>query len=131
MGAEKLLTEAACKAAKSKTKLYYLNDGAGLRLRVRPDGSRSWVYRYRLANKEMTAGLGAYPVVSLQVARSKAIEAKQHVSKGDNPSTANRIAKANQIIKGEATFGAVARDWLSQYHLIGYRRPIHLEAALE
>lgn len=113
MGAEKLLTEAACKAAKSKTKLYYLNDGAGLRLRVRPDGSRSWVYRYRLANKEMTAGLGAYPVVSLQVARSKAIEAKQHVSKGDNPSTANRIAKANQIIKGEATFGAVARDWLS------------------
>jgi hypothetical protein len=40
MGAEKLLTEAACKAAKSKTKLYCLNEVAGLRLRVRPDRSR-------------------------------------------------------------------------------------------
>lgn len=33
MAAEKLLTEAACKAAKAK--LYYLNDGAGLRLLIR------------------------------------------------------------------------------------------------
>jgi integrase len=46
------------------------------------------------------------------VARTKALDAKQHVSKGDNPSTAKRIAKANQVIKGEATFGAIAREWL-------------------
>jgi len=29
MVAEKLLTEAACKAAKPKAKMYYLSDGAG------------------------------------------------------------------------------------------------------
>ncbi len=113
MAGEKLLTEAACKAAKPKLKLYYLNDGAGLRLRIRPDGSRTWIYRFRLAGKEMSTGLGSYPQVSLQIARTKAAEAKQHVMKGDNPSTANRIAKANQIIKGEATFGAIARDWMA------------------
>jgi len=113
MAAEKLLTEATCKAAKPKVKLYYLNDGAGLRLRIRPDGSRTWIYRYRLAGKEMSAGLGAYPQVSLQVARTKAIEAKQHVVKGNNPSTENRIAKNNQVIKGEATFGVIAIDWLA------------------
>lgn len=113
MAAEKLLTEASCKAAKPKAKLYYLNDGAGLRLRIRPDGSRTWIYRYRLGGKEMSSGLGAYPKVTLQIARVKIEEARQHVSKGDNPSTANRIAKANQITKGEATFGAIAREWLA------------------
>ena len=65
MAGEKLLTEAACKAAKPKAKLYYLNDGAGLRLRIRPDGSRTWIYRYRLAGNEMSSGLGAYPQISL------------------------------------------------------------------
>lgn len=114
MAAEKILTEASCKAAKPKAKLYYLNDGAGLRLRVRPDGSRTWIYRYRLGGKEKTAGLGSYPTVSLQVARAKALESREHVVKGDSPSTAKRIAKASRIVKGEETFGAIARDWLSR-----------------
>jgi integrase len=112
MTAEKLLTEAACKAAKKRNELYYLSDGAGLRLRIRPDGSKTWVLRYRLSGKEMSTGLGTYPKISLQIARTKALDAKQHVSKGDNPSTVKRIAKANQVIKGEATFGAIAREWL-------------------
>lgn len=112
MASEKRLTEAACKAAKKKDSLYYLSDGAGLRLRIRPDGSKTWVLRYRLSDKEMSTGLGTYPTVSLQVARAKAQEAKQHISKGDNPSIAKRIAKANQVVKSETTFGAIAREWL-------------------
>ncbi len=112
MAAEKLLTEAACKAAKPKTKVYYLNDGNGLRLRIRPNGSKTWILRYRLGGNEMSSGLGTYPKITLQIARTKASEAKGHISKGDNPSTIKRIAKANQIIKGETTFGAIAREWL-------------------
>lgn len=113
MAAEKLLTEASCKAAKPKQDMYYLNDGGGLRLRIKPNGSRSWIYRFRLDGKENTNSLGTYPQVSLQIARTKLAEAKQHVAKGDNPSTAIRIAKANQIIKGAATFGAIAKEWLA------------------
>jgi integrase len=112
MAAEKLLTEAACKTAKPKAKVYYLNDGNGLRLRIRPNGSKTWILRYRLGGNEMSSGLGTYPKITLQVARTKASEAKGHISKGDNPSTVKRIAKANQIIKGETTFGAIAREWL-------------------
>jgi len=112
MAAEKLLTEAACKAAKPKAQLYYLSDGAGLRLRVRPDGSRTWILRYRLNGKELSAGLGPYPKVGIQIARAKATEAKQHVSKGDNPSTAKRIAKSKQIELGETTFELIANEWL-------------------
>lgn len=113
MTAEKLLTEAACKVAKPKAQIYYLNDGAGLRLRVRPDGSRTWILRYRLNGKEMSTGLGSYPKVGIQVARAKAVEAKEHVSKGSNPSTAKRIAKSKQIEIGETTFGLIANEWLN------------------
>ena len=112
MAAEKLLTETACKTAKAKAKLYYLNDGAGLRLRIRPDGSRTWLYRFRLDGKEQTCGLGPYPRVSLLMARTKADEARQHVIGGTNPSTAARVAKASRTVEGQTTFGLIARDWL-------------------
>ena len=52
MAGEKLLTETSCKAAKPKPKTYYLDDGGGLRLRCRPNGGRTWVFRYRLNSKE-------------------------------------------------------------------------------
>ena len=117
MAAEKLLTEASCKTAKPKQDMYYLNDGGGLRLRVKPNGSRSWIYRFRLDGKENTNSLGTYPQVNLQIARTKLAEAKQHVAKGDNPSTAIRIAKANQIIKG-----AIALDQVLQVLRLQARR---------
>ena len=112
MAAEKILTEAACRAAKARGKIYYLNDGAGLRLRVRPDGSRTWIFRYRLNGKELSAGLGAYPTVTLLIARAKAHESKAVAVAGNNVSTEKKIAKAMRITKGSNTFGLLAREWL-------------------
>ena len=112
MAAEKLLSEAACKAAKAKGSIYYLNDGAGLRLRVRPDGSRTWIYRYRLNGKELSAGLGAYPTVTLQIARVKAQQSRLIAKEGRNISSAKRVAKATQVTKGNNTFGLIAVEWL-------------------
>jgi integrase len=113
MAAEKLLTEVACKAAKPKDNVYYLNDGAGLRLRVRQDGSRTWVYRYRLNGKELSAGLGVYPTVGLQAARAKAQEARLIAEGGKNISTAKRIARSEQVVKGGNTFGVISAEWLA------------------
>ena len=76
MAGEKLLSEFACKRAKSKESIYYLNDGAGLRLRVRPNGSKNWILRYRLNAKERNVGLGSYPKITLAIARSKADECR-------------------------------------------------------
>jgi integrase len=112
MAAEKILTEAACKAAKARDSIYYLNDGAGLRLRVRPDGSRTWIFRYRLNGKEMSAGLGAYPTVTLQIARAKALDARALADDGQNISSAKKVAKATQSTKSGNTFGLIAREWL-------------------
>jgi integrase len=112
MAAEKILTEAACKASKAKDNIYYLNDGAGLRLRVRPDGSRTWTFRYRLNGKEMSAGLGAYPTVTLQIARAKAQDARALADNGQNISTAKKVARATRSAKSGNTFGLIAREWL-------------------
>ena len=56
-----------------------------LRLRVQTNGSRNWLFRYKVGGKEKTAGLGAYPQVSLQEARKRALAAKGSVSEGQDP----------------------------------------------
>lgn len=113
MAAGKLLTEAKCKAARAAESIYYLNDGSGLRLRVRPDGSRSWLLRFFIQGKENTQGLGPYPQISLQVARAKASEAKQIVREGLNPSVEARVKKAARAVASETTFGVIAQEWLN------------------
>jgi hypothetical protein len=113
MAAEKLLTEAACKAAKPKSGIYYINDGAGLRMRIRPDGSRTWIFRYRLGGKEMSTGLGPYPTITLQIARAKALEARAIASKGTNPSVERKLAKAEQTSKSGNTFGVISQEWIN------------------
>jgi integrase len=125
MAAEKLLTEARCKAAKATDSVYYLNDGSGLRLRVRPDGSRSWLLRFFIQGKESTQSLGPYPQVSLQIARAKAAEAKQIVREGMNPVVEARVKRAAKVVESETTFGVVAQQWLD--HNSGSWSPHHLE----
>lgn len=112
MAAEKLLTEVKCKAAKASDRVYYLNDGSGLRLRVRPDGSRYWLLRFFIQGKENTQSLGPYPLISLQIARAKAAEAKQIVREGLNPSVEARVKKAARVVESKSTFGVIAQEWL-------------------
>jgi integrase len=110
--AEKILSAPQCNAAKPTNKLYYLNDGAGLRLRIRPDGSRSWIYRYRLNGKEKSIGLGPYPTVSLTRARDKAAENCSLVKNGSNPQLVKRLKRVNDAVKEGQTFSTVAKEWL-------------------
>lgn len=112
MAKEKLLSEALCKTAKPAEKLFYLNDGGGLRLRVRPNGSRHWIFRYRVGGKERSSSMGAYPQVSLKVARDRAAAARSQVKEGFDPVVAKRVRKAQNTSSAESLFGSVAQDWL-------------------
>ena len=112
MAGEKLLTEMQCRGAKASNKVFYLNDGGGLRLRVRPNGSRHWIYRYRLNKKEKNTSLGTYPQISLTQARDKAFEARALVADGNDPILARQLARAERAIAAESTFESVAKDWL-------------------
>lgn len=67
-------------------------DGRGLFLYVKPSGSRSWVLRYQVQGRRHDLGLGAYPDVTLAMARERAIEARRLIAEGEDP-----IAKRSQV----------------------------------
>lgn len=52
-------------------------DGGGLYLQVGSTGTKSWIFRYRVGNREREMGLGAYPTTTLARAREKAAACRQ------------------------------------------------------
>ena len=60
-----MLTDAGIKTLKPQEVRYLVSDGGGLNLKVRPNGTCSWVYRYRLQGRAEKVILGAYPAMSL------------------------------------------------------------------
>ncbi|MCY1196388.1 Prophage integrase IntA [compost metagenome] len=84
--ATNVLSDRKVATAKPRDKEYLLTDGAGLSLRIRPDDSRLWIFRYTsAAGKPAKKSLGPYPDVSLQEARLKAAQMRQQLQKGIDP----------------------------------------------
>jgi len=110
--AEKLLTDTKIKKARPRDRQYYLSDGGGLRLRIKPSGSRSWLLRYQNAKKENTVSLGTYPVFSLSDAREKAAEYKKLLRSGVNPVLHKSRQKKQSLKAQSSTFGMISREWL-------------------
>ena len=124
--ASDLLSDRACQAAKPTEKIYYLADGNGLRLQVRPNGSRYWMLRFTLAGKEGTLLIGSYPDIGLAAARKKAAEARALVKAGRSPVLERKLTKHAQITADANTFAAVSAEWLehnrSRWSAVHYER---------
>ncbi len=60
-------------------------DGRGLMLLVKKSGSRSWVLRYQIEGRRRDMGLGAWPEVTLAMARERAREARRRIAEGYDP----------------------------------------------
>lgn len=78
-----------------------LGDGRGLFLYVKPSGSRSWVLRYQVQGRRRDLGLGAYPDVSLAMARERASEARRLIANGGDPISKKKQAK-HKVFKDAA-----------------------------
>lgn len=76
-------------------------DGGSLYLNVKPSRKRSWVFVWIRSGKRRERGLGAYPAVSLALARKRAAECREAVAEGRDP-----IAEGRG--KTEPTFGECA-----------------------
>ena len=87
------LTDAACRAAKSGSKLKKLSDMCGLQLWIQTTGSKLWRYAYRFDGKQKLLALGKYPELSLASARPARDAAKTTLAGGSDPSAAKQLAK--------------------------------------
>ncbi len=119
--------DATIRATKPKGKPYRLNDGDGLYLLVRPEGSPKggwwWRLDYSYGGRRKTLSLGTYPDTGLQLARRKADESRTLVEEGIDPSDVRKADKAKHVQQRDVerrieagipladSFEAVAREW--------------------
>ena len=66
-----ILKDKEIKEAKAKEKLYFFNDGGGLRLAVKPNGTKLWEFRFTINSKRNVTTFKTYPTVTLEQARKK------------------------------------------------------------
>lgn len=88
-------------------------DGNGLYFRVKTDGNKSWQLRYKKPDGKWSwLGLGGYPETSGQLARKRAKELLDDLSKGENPIITKQERKQKELENNNATFEVLAREWL-------------------
>ena len=108
------LTDTQIKNAKPSEKEYNLNDGNGLALRIKPTGSKLWLFNYYrpISRKRANLSLGKYPDLSLAKARAKALTARELLADGIDPKEhRDNDLKAKQAILSHS-FEMVATEWL-------------------
>ncbi len=110
----KPLTETQIKNAKPKTKEYILSDGYGLRLRIKTNGTKSWLFNYThpVLSKRVNLTLGTYPTTSLKVAREKARDARELLESGKDPKTHRDQCHRQEQVRLSSTLESVMHLWL-------------------
>ena len=108
------LTDTSVRNTKPKVRPYKLADGQGLHLLVNPNGSRLWRLKYRVAGKEKLLSIGAYPTVSIKMAREARDNARELLATGVDPSQARKEAKRADEAATCHTFSAIADEYLAK-----------------
>lgn len=105
------LNDTAIRNFKPKPAPYKKSDGEGLYLLVTPDGSKLWRLAYRFASKQKTMALGAYPAVTLALAREAKLESRRLRAQGVDPSERRKADK--RAAAAARTFAEVADEWFA------------------
>ncbi len=88
---------------------YY--DEHGLMLRVRPTGSRQWLWRGTVHGKRVDLGLGGWPYTSLAEARAKAFQYRKLSREGEDPRTHYRSVVPTFAELAEKVIRLHAKGW--------------------
>lgn len=111
------LTDKDIKNSKPKEgkedKEYNLFDGNGLRLRVKPNGSKHWIFNYfkPISRKRANLSLGKYPDLSLANARKMTLEANELLAQGIDPQEQRQKQQQEHKAVHQHTFQNVAKEW--------------------
>ena len=116
-GGKIIITHTAAERAKAKTREYLLNDGGGLNLRIRANGSKTWIFRYTAGGIAHKETIGEFPAISLAAARAARDEMKSRIRQGLPPKDKPRK---------RATFAEIARRWQERRRAGGELADNHL-----
>jgi integrase len=111
------LTDTSVRNSKPGDRPYKLSDGQGLHLLINPNGSRLWRLKYRIGGKEKLLSIGAYPAISIKMAREARDKAKALLAAGSDPSGAKRLAKQALDSATTHTFRAIADEYVNKLRL--------------
>jgi len=111
----KRLTFAEVERSKPQDKDYTLQDGDGLYLLVKTNGSKSWRFNYYrpgvTPKKRALLSFGLYPDVSLSSAREKRDEARSLVAAGIDPQHKIKQQREHAQFQADSIFSVVAAQW--------------------
>jgi integrase len=98
-----------------KPGMHAVGDPPGLVLRVRPEGSRSWILRALVLGKRRHIGLGPFPEVALADAREAAKRHRATIREGRDPlEEARALKRANRAAReGARTFRDTAEEYMA------------------
>ncbi|MDC0603352.1 integrase domain-containing protein [Aliiglaciecola sp.] len=111
----KPLTNTEVSQAKPKDKEYNLSDGGGLALRVKANGTKTWLFNYYHphTNKRSNISFGAFPSVSLKQARENRDEARALLARNIDPKSHRENIKRETQQAHNNTLENVATDWFA------------------
>lgn len=93
------------------------HDERGLMLRVRANGTKSWILRYQLNNRRHDLGLGSFPMVSLKAARLAVDTLRLELSQGIDPLSKRASLRSEQTSRTHAivTFRLEAERYIETH----------------
>lgn len=123
-----MLTDRQIKALKPREREYTVSDNTKQRgqgrlvLRIRPNGTKEWLYRYHLDGRKRRAALGVYPGVSLVEARQQAQTLGVVLGEGDDPSAYLRQQRDEKAVNRSAgTLGDLLEAYCDDMEASGKR----------
>ena len=110
----KSLTDKQISNAKPQNKGYTLFDGNGLRLRVKTNGTKTWLFNYTRPHSGKRANMtfGSYPSLSLTNARKRALGAIETLQQGIDPQVKLKNQQITEKQRLESTLAEVTNSWL-------------------
>jgi integrase len=107
------LTNTEVKQAKPKAKEYNLSDGGGLALRIKPSGSKLWIFNYSRPHtkKRANLGLGKYPDLTLAEARRKSEEYRSLLTQDIDPKLHRDKQQLEELAATSLTLEKVVNSW--------------------
>ncbi|MBY6218778.1 tyrosine-type recombinase/integrase [Qipengyuania aquimaris] len=113
------LSVTGIRSLQSRERQYKKADEKGLYLLVRPNGSKLWQHKIRVAGKEKVLSYGAFPDTSLAEARRKRDESRAMLMAGVDPALERKRVKAKAKVSAQDSFARVAEEYIRKRKLDG------------